>query len=171
MISDKTAMAINNQINAEMYSAYLYLGMSGYCAEAGLKGGANWFYVQAKEEMVHAEKLYNYVQAQGQRVELLTIDAPPSDFKSVLDCFERALEHEKKVTALINDLVALAVEQKDRATEIYLDWFVAEQVEEEESAKDVVDRLTLAGAQGPGLFMVDTELAARVFTPPATANA
>lgn len=167
MISEKMTSAINEQINAEIFSAYLYLSMSSYASFTGLKGAANWFYVQAKEEMTHAERLYNYVNSQGKRVVLTAIDAPQVEFASILDAFEVTLEHEKKVTALINNLVNLASDEKDHATEIYLQWFVTEQVEEEESAQEIIDRLKLAGETGAGLFMVDKELEARVFTPPA----
>ena len=166
MIAAKIADSLNNQVNAEMYSAYLYLGMSAYATSAGLKGAANWFYVQAQEEMVHAHKFYNYINSQGGRVLLQSIEQPPSDYESLLRAFEDTLAHEKKVTALINGLVDLAAEEGDHATEVFLQWFVTEQVEEEESAKEVVDRLKLAGIDGAGLFMVDNELTARVFAPP-----
>ena len=168
MITDSITQAINNQINAEIYSAYLYLGMSAYATSTGLKGAANWFFVQSQEEMVHAQKFYNYIHSQGERVLLQAIAEPPSDYKSLLQAFEDTLAHEKKVTALINGLVELAGEEGDHATKVFLQWFVTEQVEEEESAKDAVERLKLAGDAGAGLFMVDNELAARVFTPAPT---
>ena len=160
--------ALNNQINAEMYSSYLYLSMSAYLADKGVKGGSQWFYVQAKEEMLHTEKLYNYVISQGSRITLKSIDAPPSEFDSLLNTFEKALAHEKKVTGLINDLVTLAVKEKDHATEIFLQWFVTEQIEEEENATDIIGQLRLAGEVGPGMFMMDRELAARAFVPAQT---
>ncbi len=158
--------AINRQINAEMYSAYLYLSMSSYASHTGLQGTANWFRCQAQEEMVHAQKLYDYVNSRGNHVELAAIDGPPTDFQSLRQMFEDTLAHEKKVTAMIHSLVDQAAEEKDHATEIFLQWFVTEQVEEEETAQAVLDRLKLAGDSGSGLFMVDNELAARVFTPP-----
>ena len=167
MISDSVSEALNNQLNKEIYSSYLYLSMSAYLSHKGLKGGANWFYVQAQEEMMHAQKLYGYLLSQGQMVVLQAVNAPPSDFGSALDVFELALKHEQLVTASINDLVATAVKENDRASEIFLHWFVTEQVEEEENAKDVIDRLKLGGEVGPSLFMIDSELAMRVFTPPA----
>jgi ferritin len=167
MISKKMTEALNNQINAELYSAYLYLAMSSYASHNGLPGVANWMNIQAKEEMTHAERFYNYVNSQGAHVVLQAIECPPSDFDSALAIFEQTLEHEQKVTSLINDLANLAVEEKDHATQIMLQWFVSEQVEEEESANDILTKLKLAGEQGGGLFMIDKELAARTFTPPA----
>lgn len=167
MISESMTQAINSQINAEIYSAYLYLGMSAYSTSQGLKGAANWFFVQSQEEMVHAQKFYNYIHSQSGRVLLQSIEQPPADYKSLLHAFEETLAHEKKVTALINGLVDQAGKESDHATEVFLQWFVTEQVEEEESASDVVDRLKLAGDAGAGLFMVDNELAARIFSPPA----
>lgn len=167
MIDPKMTEALCSQINAEMYSAYLYLSMSSYASFSGLKGGANWFAIQAREEMTHAQKLYDYVNSQGERVVLDAIEKPPSEFTSLLNAFEETLAHEQKVTSLINALADLAVEQKDHATAIFLQWFVTEQIEEEESAKELIDRLKLAGDSGSGLFMIDKELSARVFTPPA----
>ena len=158
--------AINDQINAELYSAYLYMSMAAYATDGGLEGAANWFSCQAKEEFVHAQKFYDYVNERGDRVILEAIEKPPSDFEGLSDAFEKTLAHEKVVTARIDKLVDLAREGSDHATETFLQWFVTEQVEEEASAKAVVDRLSLAGDSGVGLFMVDSELAARVFTPP-----
>ena len=169
MLSERMSEALNDQINAEMYSAYLYLSMSAYLASTGMKGATNWFYIQAQEEMIHTQKIYEYLISRGNRVILKAIDEPPSNFKSTLNTFEEALAHEQKVTALINDLVTVATEEKDHATEIFLQWFVTEQIEEEETAADVIDQLKLAGEVGPGMFMMDRELAARVFNPPQTA--
>lgn len=163
MISKKMAGALNKQLNAEAYSAYLYMSMSAYALSAGFKGSANWLNVQAQEETVHARKFYDYIISQDGRVVLAVINEPPSEFKSLQNVFEETLKHEKKVTALINELVGLARTEGDHATESFLQWFVNEQVEEESSARDVVDRIKLAGGPGPGLFMVDSELAARVF--------
>ena len=169
MISEKMVAALNNQINAELYSAYLYLSMSSCASFKGLKGGAQWFFVQAQEEMMHAQRLYDYVNSVGAQVKLAAIDGPPTAFDSLKQMLEDTLAHEKKVTALINGLVDLAVEEKDHATEIFLQWFVTEQIEEEESANDILSQLKLAGDEGSGLFMIDRELGARVFTPPAAA--
>lgn len=163
------ADALNEQMNREFYSAYLYLSMSAYSGYIGLKGAANWFYVQYQEEMVHFDKFYHYVLSQGEKVELKTVKAPPSEFKSLMDMFEQTLTHERYITKSIHDLVDLAIKEKDHATEALLQWYVTEQVEEESNDNDVLARLRLAGKDGSGLFMVDNELAARVFIPPPTA--
>lgn len=171
MISKNMLKNINHQINRELYSAYLYMSMAAYAAEAGFSGAANWFEVQTKEEMTHAQKLYDYVNQQGGRVILEAIEAPPKDFKSIQAAFELTLEHEKIVTGLIHALVKIAKEENDAATEIFLQWFVTEQVEEEASASEILQRLKMVGTEGGGLFMIDRELGARTFTPPATSPA
>jgi len=167
MISPKMTEAINKQINAELYSAYLYLSMAAYASSSGMPGAANWLMIQVKEEMMHSQRMYTYVLSQGQNVVLDALDKPPSDFSSMLQVFEQVLAHEQKVTGLINDLADLSLSERDHATSIFLQWFVSEQVEEEESANDILAKLKLAGTAGGGLFMIDNELAARVFTPPA----
>ena len=169
MLNKKMASALNEQMNREFYSAYLYLSMSAYSAYVGLKGAANWFYVQYQEEMVHFDKFYHYLLNQGEIVELKAVQSPPSEFKSLMDMFEQTLKHERYITKSIHDLVDLAIKEKDHATEALLQWYVTEQVEEEANDNDVLARLRLAGKEGNGLFMVDNELATRVFTPPATA--
>ncbi len=172
MLNKTMILALNEQMNREFYSAYLYLSMSAYSAYVGLKGAANWFYVQYQEEMVHFDKFYHYVLSQGAIVELKAVKAPPSEFKSLLDMFEQTLKHERFITKSIHELVDLAMKEKDHASEVLLQWYVTEQVEEESNDNDVLARLRLAGKDGNGLFMVDNELATRVFTPPATgANA
>ena len=170
MISGKMIKSLNHQINREIYSGYFYLGMASWAAEQGLNGVANWFQVQLQEELSHAQKFYNYIVDQGGRVLLEAIEQPAQDFSSPLDLFEKTLEHEKKVTALINGLVKQAREENDTATEIFLQWLVTEQVEEESNANDLIQRFKLVGKDGSGLLMVDGELAARVFTPPAAAE-
>ena len=143
--------------------------MSAASAAMGLKGAANWFMVQYQEEMVHFMKFYNYVISQGGAVTLAAVQAPPSTFKSLLDMFEQTLKHEQFITRCINDLSELALKEKDHATAVLLQWYVTEQVEEEANDNDVLARLRLVGKDGNGLFMVDNELASRVFTlPPAT---
>ena len=169
MISEKMTAALNAQINAELYSAYLYLAMSAQATSMGLQGVANWFHVQAQEEMAHTQKFYNYVNSQGARVILEAIEKPPTEFDSPTAMFAAALEHERKVTALINGLANQAVDEKDHATQIVLQWFVTEQIEEEESASDILSKFKMAGDQGGGLFLMDKELATRVFTPPTAA--
>ncbi len=170
MLSEKMRDALNTQINREIYSAYLYLSMSAYSTYIGLKGFANWFMVQYNEEMSHAMKLYDYVNNQGGQVKLMAIDEPPTAFESVLDMFEKTLTHEKKVTAYINELVDIAIEEHDHATGIFLQWFVTEQIEEEGNDNDIIARLKLIGEDGNGLLMLDKELAARVFIPPGTSE-
>ena len=170
MLSEKMRDALNTQINREIYSAYLYLSMSAYSTSIGLKGFANWFMVQYNEEMSHAMKLYDYVNNQGGQIKLMAIDEPPTAFESVLDMFEKTLTHEKKVTAYINELVDIAIEEHDHATGIFLQWFVTEQIEEEGNDNDIIARLKLIGEDGNGLLMLDKELAARVFTPPGTSE-
>ena len=170
MISEKMAEALNTQLNREMYSAYLYMSMSAHSTHIGLKGFANWFMVQYQEEMVHAMKFYDYLNSQGGKVKLLDIEAPPTDFDSPLDMFEKTLAHEQKVTRLIHDLVDLAIAEKDHATNIFLQWFVTEQIEEEGNDNDIIAQLKLMGDEGNALFMIDKELATRVFVPPATSS-
>ena len=164
MISKKLEAAINAQINAEMWSAYLYLSMSAYCQEVGFPGMANWFAVQFKEEQDHAMIFFNYLQSRGGRVLLSPIAEVPTEWASPLAAFEHTLEHEGKVTSLINNLMALAVEEKDFAAQSRLNWFVDEQVEEEENATELIQKLRLIGNNGYGLYQLDQELAARVYT-------
>lgn len=167
MIDKKVEQAINEQINAEMYSAFIYLSMSAWFETQNLGGFANWMKVQFQEEMFHADKFYNYLHERGGRVTLKAIEGPPTEWKSPLDVFEATLAHEQKVTALINNLVALAEQQKDRATQIFLQWFVSEQVEEEKNADDIIQQLKLVADAPGGLFMLNREMAQRTFTPPA----
>lgn len=164
MLSKKVEEAINAQINAEMWSAYLYLSMSAWCAAQGKPGMANWYEVQFREEQDHARIFFNYVLQRGGRVELKPIDAVPTEWKSELDVFESTLAHEEKVTALINDLYALSTAEKDYATQSMLKWFIDEQVEEEDNARNMIDSLRMLDGNGYGLFMLDKELAARVYT-------
>jgi ferritin len=167
MLSDKMQKALNGQLNAELYSAYLYLSMSAYFAAEDLPGFANWMRVQTQEELVHALKFFDFVNERGGRVTLGPIEGPPTAWDSAQAAFEHVLAHEQKVTGLINELVTLAAEEKDHATHNFLQWFVAEQVEEESSANAVLQKVKLAGDAGGGVLMVDAELATRVFTPPA----
>lgn len=166
MVSKKMQDALNGQMNAELYSAYLYLAMAAYYEDTDLPGFANWMRVQAQEEMTHAMKFYDYLVQRGARVVLDTIEKPPFEWESPLNVSEHVLEHEKKVTGLINDLVNLAMEEKDHATNNFLQWYVAEQVEEEESVGSVLQKVRLAADSSSGLLMVDSELAQRVFNPP-----
>lgn len=167
MLSEKMQAAINEQINAELWSAYLYLSMGMKFENAGLPGVANWFKIQFKEEQAHAEIFMNYVNQRGGRVILKPIAEVPSDWATPLDAFKDTLTHERKVTALINDLYALAESEHDYATRESLTWFVSEQVEEEETAQQLIDKFTLIGNDGMGLYMLDQELGARTYNAPS----
>jgi len=166
-MKDKIEKAINSQINAELYSSYLYLSMSSYFSSINFDGFASWMQVQAQEELMHAMKFYNYVVERGGRVILTAIEAPLGEWDSPLAVFEHVYAHEQKVTGLINDLVDLAIAENDHATTTFLQWFVAEQVEEESSADQIVQKLILVKDQGSGLLMLDQELGKRAFTPPS----
>jgi ferritin len=169
MFTERIEKALNDQLNAELYSSYLYLSMSAYFQSVSLSGFANWMRVQAQEELVHAMKFYDFINERGGRVTLTSIEEPPTEWDSTLGVFEATFEHEQKVTGLINNLVEIAIEERDHATNIFLQWFVSEQVEEEDSANDVVQKIKLMGDAKGGMFMLDRELGQRVFTPPATA--
>lgn len=166
MITEKMEQAINEQIKWEMYSSYLYLSMSAHFAGEGLPGFAHWMRMQAQEELSHAMKFYDYLLERGGKVTLEAIDQPPSAWSSSLEVLEETLKHEQHVTARINDLVSTAIEQKDYAANIFLQWFVEEQVEEEDSVGEVLDKIRLIGGDGAGMYMLDKEMATRVFTPP-----
>ena len=167
MLSQKLQDAINAQINAELWSAYLYLSMSMDAADKGLKGVANWFYVQWKEEQDHAQIFINYLQSRDARVVLAPIAEVQTEWDSVLAMYEDTLKHEKVVTSLINDLANIAAEERDHATANMLIWFVDEQIEEEESARDIIDQLRMVEGNNYGLYMIDKEMAARVYTTPS----
>ncbi|MBN2083317.1 ferritin [bacterium] len=167
MLEKKMQKALNEQINAEIYSAYMYLSMSAWFESNALSGFANWMRVQYEEEMFHAMKFYNFVHDRGGQVLLKAIDGPPTEWKSVIDVFEATLQHERHVSALIHKLVDLSTELKDHATNQMLQWFVEEQVEEEANAEQILDELKLIGDAKSGLFMLNRELSQRTFTPPA----
>lgn len=158
--------ALNEQVKWEMYSGYMYLAMSAYYADQGMPGFAHWMRMQAQEELFHAMKFYDYIIERGGRVELHEIWKPEKEWASPLACMEETLAHEQKVTARINDLVDTAIGEKDHATNNFLQWFVAEQVEEEDSVGEALDKLRLVGKDGAGMYMLDKEMATRVFTPP-----
>jgi ferritin len=165
MLKDKIAEALNKQINEELYSSYLYLSMSAYFEDMGLKGFANWMMVQAMEERDHAMKIYNYLVNQGARVKLYEIKEPPFEFGSIKNTFEEVLKHEQHITSKINELVDIAEELKDRATFNFLQWYIDEQVEEEENARDILTRLEFVGDDKNALFVLDRELAQRQYVP------
>ena len=167
MLSEKLHNAMNAQVNAELWSAYLYLAMSLDAEAKGYKGVANWFYIQFQEEQAHARIFMNYLNSCDAKVELLPIAEVPSTWDSVLDMFKQTLEHEKKVTSLIANLVSIAKEDKDYASENRLIWFVDEQVEEEESARDMIFNLEALEGNKYGMYMLDKELAARVYNVPS----
>ncbi len=164
MLSEKLHNAINAQINAEMWSAYLYLSMSLDAESKGCKGIANWFYVQYCEEMDHARIFMNYLNERDAKVELKAIEAVPTSWESVLEMFKETLAHEKKVTALIHNLAAIAKEDNDFASSNRLTWFIDEQVEEEASARDMVAAFEAVEGNKYGIYMLDKELAARTYT-------
>jgi len=161
MLTKKMEEALVRHINKEMHSAYIYLSMAAHSTSAGLKGFAAWFIVQYHEEMVHAMKMYEYVQSQGGKVILLAIDEPPRDFKSPLDMFQKTLDHERYMSKNINDLLEMAIEEKDHATQIFLHWYVTEQVEEEDTAGEIVAKLKLVKDDPNALLMLDKELGTR----------
>ncbi|WP_315302951.1 ferritin [Tannerella forsythia] len=163
MFNKKIETAINDQINAELWSAYLYLSMSAYCYDNGYNGVANWYQVQFKEEQDHAMILFNYVISRGGRVTLKPIEAVPTQWDSLLNSFEETLKHERIVTGLINDLYTLALQESDYATQSMLKWFIDEQVEEEEAALDIINNLKMIKDNGYGLYMLDKELSGRTY--------
>ena len=161
MLSKKMQDALNGQINAEMFSSYLYLAMSAYFESINMSGMAGWMRAQAAEEEMHAMKIFDFIGDRGGRVTLSAIDAPQTEWKSPLAAFQAAYEHEQKVTGLINGLVELAGKENDPATNIFLQWFVTEQVEEEKTADDIVQKLKMVQDQPGPLYMLDKELGAR----------
>ncbi|MBL8025936.1 MAG: ferritin [Fibrobacteres bacterium] len=171
MISKKLQDAINDQINKELFSEYLYISMKSWCLSNDLEGFANWMDVQSKEERFHAMKFYNFINDRGGRIILKAIDAPQADFKSPEDVIDTGLKHEYTVTASINKIMDLAIAESDHAAASFLKWFIDEQVEEEANFTKVLNKVKLSGGAGAGLFMIDQELAKRVYTPPAGAAA
>jgi ferritin len=161
MLNKSMQDAMNEQIKNELYSAYIYLSMSAYFEDTNLPGFAHWMRVQAQEEQGHAMKFFHFINERGGRVVLQAIDQPPIEFESPLNVFERTLEHEQKVTGLIHQLYALAVQEQDYASQVFLQWFVAEQVEEEASATQIVETLKMIGDKRHALLMLDRELGGR----------
>jgi len=153
--------AMNEQIGNELFSAYQYLSMAAYCESENLPGFAQWMRAQSQEETEHAMKIYDFILERNGRVVLRAIDGPVVEFGSPLEVFERALEHEQKVTAMINDLYGLALRENDYASQTFLQWFVTEQVEEEKNAGDVVETLKMVGDKSEALFLLDRELGQR----------
>jgi ferritin len=167
MLSKKMQDALNEHLNAELYSGYLYLSMSASFDSMNLAGFASWMRIQAQEELMHAMKFFDYILERGGRAIMAPVDGPQTEWDSPLAAFSQAYEHETVVSDRINKLVDLAIKQSDHATNNFLQWFVAEQVEEEASADEIVQQLKLVGGDGAGLLMLDRELASRTFAPPA----
>ena len=167
MFSKQLLDAMNEQMKNEFLSAYLYLAMGGYFEAEDLPGIASWMRVQALEELTHGEKFYNFICEAGGRTDLRAIDAPQNGYDSPLDCFEYSLNHEKFVTDSINKLMDLARQDNNHAAQIFLQWFVTEQVEEEASFGLIVKKLQRIGDDGNGLLRLDEELGQRAFVPPA----
>jgi ferritin len=167
MMNEKVQKALNNQVNAELYASYLYLSMCAWFEAKSLTGFASWMRVQVQEEMFHAIKIFNYIHDRNGEVVLEALAKPESGWGSPLAVIESALKHEEKVTAMINELVNCALEEHDHAANQFLQWYVAEQVEEEANFGAVLDRLKLVGNDSSGLFALDLEMAKRVYVPPA----
>jgi len=170
MLSKKMEAEFNEQINKEMYSAYLYLAMATYCANTGFMGFANWMRVQTQEEMAHAMKMYDYVIERGGNVELFTINQPDQTWANLTNVFEATLKHEQFVTSCINHLMEVAMEEKDFASIAFLNWYVNEQIEEEANADELVKKLQFIANDKNAMLLLNNELSARVFTPIATAE-
>lgn len=167
MLSEKVVDLLNNQVNKEFYSAYLYLDMSNYYKNEGLNGFANWYKVQAQEERDHAVLFMDYLQQNGQEVVLEAIDKPDKKFASFIDPLKEGAAHERFVTGLIHNIYAAAYDDKDFRTMQFLDWFVKEQAEEEDTADDMVKKYELFGSDSKGLYMLDSELAGRTYAAPS----
>lgn len=164
MVTKKMDVALNKQLNAELYSGYLYLSMAAYFEDTNLSGFANWMKVQFQEELSHGMKFYNYIIQRGAKVTLEEIEKPKGQWNSPVEVFQQVLSHEEKVSGLINDLVDLAIKEKDHATNNFLQWFVSEQVEEEESASEALNKVKLASESSHGFFLVDSEFGQRTYT-------
>lgn len=170
MISETITKALNEQLKWEMYSANLYLAMSAYFQDDGLPGFANWMRIQYQEETDHALKFYDFVLSRGGLAKLSAIDQPPAEWANALEVFSAAAKHEAEVTRRINELVHLAKSEHDFATDIFLQWFVTEQIEEEDNVKNIIDRLKLVNSEGQGLLMLDSEAASRTYTATTTSS-
>ena len=165
MLSEKIETSINKQINEELYSAYIYLAMSAEADRLGLPGFSNWFKMQFQEELEHADKFFNYVLERDGKVNLGAIEKPEIGEETPLSLFEKALNHERHITACISSLKDLAKSESDHATDVFLEWYVSEQVEEEANAQQIIDQLKLIDGSPNGLFMIDRELANRTASP------
>ncbi len=168
MLNKKVEQELNKQVNAELFSAYFYLSMSAYLESINLPGFAHWMRIQVEEEQFHAMKMFDYINERGGRAVLTAIEKPKTEWKNVIEVAEEIYAHEQLVTSLINNLLDVAIEEKDHATNNFLQWFVAEQVEEEANTENILNQLKMVEGKGHGLFMLDKELSTRVFVPPTT---
>ena len=168
MLNKKIAELINDQVNKEFYSAYLYLDFANFCDDEGLDGFANWYEVQAQEERDHAMMFRNYLKDNGVKVTLEAIAKPDKKLTKVMDALQAGLEHERYVTSLINNIYHEAFAEKDYKTMQFLDWFIKEQLEEEKNADDLIKKMNNFGSDARGLYLLNQELAARVYTAPST---
>ena len=166
MIKKSVENALNEQINAEFHSAYLYLSMSAYFLSSGLAGYANWMRIQYMEELAHATRFFDYVNERKGKVKLTPIAEVQVDFSGIVNVFEETLVHEQTVTGLINKLMDISIQENDHATRSFLQWFVDEQVEEEANVEQILDNLKLIKGEGQGLLMMDREMQTRVFVDP-----
>ena len=171
MIKKTLEIALNEQINAEFHSAYIFLSMSSYFLSAGLGGYANWMRVQYQEELAHATRFFDYLNERGGRVRLSPIGEVQVEFSGIVDVFEKTLEHEQLVTGMIDHLMDLSIQESDHATKSFLQWFVDEQVEEEANVDQILNNLKLIKGEGQGLLMMDREMKGRVFVNPFPAKA
>ena len=169
MLKERVEDKLNSQMNAELYSAYLYFSMAAYFESINLKGFANWVQVQAQEELTHVLRVFNYVNDKGGRAKMAAVDAPPDAWDSPLAVVQKVYEHECSVSELINECVSLAIGENDYSTHTFLQWFVAEQVEEEAAADDILQKLKLIGDNSSGLYLLDSELGSRRLDPGALA--
>lgn len=166
MLKPAVAQALNEQVTREFESAYIYKAMSLCASNLGLNGAAAWFNVQFQEEMAHVDKFCKYLTDRGETVKLGALDCPRNNYSTLLEMFEATLKHEEFITESINNLVRIARENNDYATEVFLQWYIIEQVEEEANDNEIIDRLRLIGQDGSSLFLIDNELGQRTFTPP-----
>jgi ferritin len=169
MIKDKVTKALSDQVNAEYYSAYLYLAMSAYADRVGYKGVANWLYVQAQEEMAHGTHIYQHILERGASPTFAEIAVPPTSFTDIKDIFEKVLTHERHVTELINNIATIAMQENDHASYNFIMWYVNEQVEEESTADEILAKVNFAGDSPNLLYNIDAELATRTFVDPFAA--
>jgi len=165
MISAKMQKALNTHLNEELYSSYFYLAMAAYFEAKNLKGFANWFRIQSTEEQMHGMKFFDFILQKGGKVTLTEIGAPKVEWKSISEVFADTLKHEQKISGLINKLVEVAMQEKDFATNNFLQWFVTEQVEEEANVEEIIQKIEMIGDNKSGLYMLDNELGARVAAP------